>query len=549
MAWTVTLVVIIIAVVLAILFLNKFYKKATREVALVRTGAGGEKVVLDGGCLALPILHKVADVNMKTTKLEIERAGEKSMITKDRLRVDAGAEFYVRVRPTPEGVVTAAQALGGKSFRAAELADTLEGKLVDAMLAVAAGYTMDALQDNRGKYAAEVSAALADNLAQNGLDLESVSLTRLDQTPFHALDENNAFNAVGMRRLAEIIATNKKERAAIEADADVSVRQSQLDATKRRLIIQQEEEEAEINQQQEIASRQALSQADVAERQAASEERREQARIKREQEVRTAEIERDRALRRLELEASLGTETAKHDKEIQLAGKRIEEARAQAKAEAARAEEISAKEAVETAREQAIAERAMQVALIRAEEQAGVDDTRVKSETGTILAMADAEAKSASVRAKATKEEMLARAAGTAALAEADNALSGEVIKMKTDLARLKTLPDLVGQMMKPTEKIDSIRINHISAGGTGFAGSSASGTGGTNGAGDKAVVNQAVDGILSMALQLPAVKKLGEEIGINIGDGLKGLNDSATAGDDRIDQSTDDDSDTDKKN
>jgi uncharacterized membrane protein YqiK len=522
LVWTIALIVVIIVVALAILFLSKFYKKATREVALVRTGAGGEKVVLSGGCLALPILHKVAEVNMKTTRLEIERAGEKSMITKDRLRVDAGAEFYVRVRPTPEGVTTAAQALGGKSFRAAELADTLEGKLVDAMLAVAAGYTMDGLQDNRGKYAAEVSAALADNLAQNGLDLESVSLTRLDQTPFHALDENNAFNAVGMRRLAEIIATNKKERAAIEADADVSVRQSQLDATKRRLIIQQEEQEAEISQHQEIENRRASSQADIAEQQAASEERREQARIKREQEVRITEIERDRALRRLELEASLGTETARHDREIQLASKRIEEARAQAQAEAARAEEITAREAVETAREKAVAERERQLALIRAEEQADVDDTRVRSETGTILAMADAEAKSVSIRAKATKEDMLAKAAGTTALAEADNALSAEVIKMKTDLARLRTLPDLVGQMMKPTEKIDSIRINHI----TGFGG--AGGTGGSHGAGDKSVVNQAVDGILSMALQLPAIRKLGEEVGINIGDGLRGLADGA---------------------
>jgi len=519
--WTIALIVIIIAVVLAILFLNKFFNKATREVALVRTGAGGEKVILDGGCLALPILHKVAEVNMKTSKLEIERAGEKSMITKDRLRVDAGAEFYVRVRPTPEGVATAAQALGGKSFRAAELAETLEGKLVDAMLAVAAGYTMDALQDNRGKYAGEVSEALLENLAQNGLDLESVSLTRLDQTPFHALDENNAFNAVGMRRLAEIIATNKKERAAIEADADVSVRQSHLDATKRRLVIQQEEEEAQISQQQEVENRRAASHADVAELKAASEERQEMARIKREQEVRATEIERDRAIRRLELEASLGTETAKHDREIQLAEKRIEEAQAQAKAETARAEEVAAKEAVETAREQAIARRVKQVALIKAAEEAEVDDTLVKSEAGTILAKAEAEAKSTSIRAKATKEEMLAKAEGTAALVEADNALSGEVIKMKTDLAKLKTLPDLVGQMMKPTEKIDSIRINHINAGGMGFTGSGGN-------AGEKAVVNQAVDGILSMALQLPAVKKLGEEVGLNIGDGLKGLADGA---------------------
>ena len=116
-----------------------------------------------------------------------------------------GAEFYVRVQADADGVATAAQALAGKSFRAADLEEILEGKLVDAMLSVAARYTMDELQDNRAAYVAEVTDMLGSNLAQNGLMLESMSLTKIDQTPFHALDENNAFNALGMRRLAEII--------------------------------------------------------------------------------------------------------------------------------------------------------------------------------------------------------------------------------------------------------------------------------------------------------------------------------------------------------
>ena len=237
MAWFITVVLLVVAAILIILFLSRYYRKATSEISVVRTGQGGQKVVLDGGCLALPFLHKVAEVNMRTSKLDIERAGPKSIITKDRLRVDVAAEFYVRVQASIVGVATAAQALAGKSFRAADLEEILEGKLVDAMLSVAARYTMDELQDNRAAYAKEVSDMLSDNLAQNGLMLESMSLTRIDQTPFHALDENNAFNALGMRRLAEIIAVNKKERAVIEADADVSVRQSQLDATKRKLTI------------------------------------------------------------------------------------------------------------------------------------------------------------------------------------------------------------------------------------------------------------------------------------------------------------------------
>jgi hypothetical protein len=43
-----------------------------------------------------------------------------------------------------------------------------------------------------------------------------------------------------MRRLAEIIAVNKKKRAEIEADADISVRQTQLAATKQRLELSRE---------------------------------------------------------------------------------------------------------------------------------------------------------------------------------------------------------------------------------------------------------------------------------------------------------------------
>jgi uncharacterized membrane protein YqiK len=504
MTWFVVLVVVVILAILGIVFLNRFYRKATREVSLIRTGAGGQRVVLDGGCLALPFLHKVSEVNMRTTKLEVERTGAKSVITADRLRIDVEAEFYVRVNATEAGVATAAQALAGKSFRAAELGEILDGKLVDAMLSVAAGYTMDELQDNRGKYAAEVRAALNENLAQNGLLLESVSLTRLDQTPFGALDENNAFNALGMRRLAEIIAVNKKERAAIEADAEVSVRQSQLEATKRKLVISQEEEEATIAQQRQIETARAQSNADVAEEQASAERRREAARIGREEEVRSTEIAKDRKLRELEVAAKLATEAAEVDKAVKLAA-----------AQAARADEVTAKEAVNTARETAAANRERDLALIRAKEQALVDDTRVKSEAGTMATMSEARLKAAQRRAASEKEELLARAEGTAALVAAENKQSAELIRMKLDQARITALPDIVGKMMKPAEKIETIRINHITGMG---------GNGGGGGEGDKSTMNQVVDGVLSMALQLPAVQKLGEEIGVNIGGGAKGL-------------------------
>ena len=539
MAWFVTIVLLVIAAILIILFLSRYYRKATREISVVRTGQGGQKVVLDGGCLALPFLHKVAEVNMRTSKLDIERTGPKSIITKDRLRVDVAAEFYVRVQANIEGVATAAQALAGKSFRAVDLEEILEGKLVDAMLSVAARYTMDELQDNRAAYAKEVSDMLGDNLAQNGLMLESMSLTRIDQTPFHALDENNAFNALGMRRLAEIIAVNKKERAVIEADADVSVRQSQLDATKRKLTISREEEEAMITQQREIEIARSRSAAETAEEQSVSEKRREAARIEREREVRSSEIARDTELRRQTLESELNSALKQSENTVKMAQKRGEEAKAEAEAIAAKGNEAEAEERVRTIRETAAAERDKALALIRAAEQAEVDDIRVKSEADTITSMAEAHAKAMIDGANADRDRLLSEAKGRAAIITAENTQSPELIAMKLDEQRMRTLPQLVEKMMKPTEKIESIRINQMN----GFNGAS----GGEGG--DKSTVNQVVDSVLNMALQLPAVQKLGEEVGMNIGDGVRGLSNSLngkTAGD--APEITSDDVSSDKK-
>ncbi len=524
MAWFLTIVLLIIAIVLLILFMNRYYRKATREISIIRTGFGGQKVILDGGCLSLPFIHKVSEVNMRTSKLEIERLGPKSIITKDRLRVDIGAEFYVRVNATVDGVATAAQALAGKSFRAADLEEILEGKLVDAMLSVAASYTMDELQDNRGRYAKEISEMLGENLSQNGLMLESVSLTRIDQTPFHALDENNAFNALGMRRLAEIIAVNKKERAVIEADADVSVRQSQLDATKRKLTISREEEEAMIDQQREIEIARSRSAAKTAEEQSQSEKRRESARIEREREVRMSEIARDTELRRQSLESELNSAVKKSENLIALAKQREEEARAEAEAIAAKASEAEAEERVQTVRETAAAERKKALALIRAAEQAEVDDVRVKSEADTVVSMAEADAKAIRDRASAMRDQLVTEAEGRAAVIASENTYTPELIAMKLQEARLRTLPNVVEQMMKPAEKIETIRINQV----TGFN----TGGGGGDG-GDKSTVNQVVDSVLGMALQLPAVQKLGEEVGMNIGGGLRGLSSSLDIEDD----------------
>lgn len=511
LGWIFGVIVAILLIAIAVYFLNRFYRKSSRDVALIRTGFGGQKIIISGGCLALPFLHRVDEVNMRTVRIEVKRTGEKSLITEDRMRVDAELEFYIRVHPSIEGIATAAQALGTKSFTPDGIRNLLEGRFVDAIQSVAASQTMDTLHEKRGEFVRRVADVLRDNLVQNGLLLDAVSLTRLDQAAFASLDENNAFNAVGMRKLAEIIAVNKKKRAEIEADADISVRQTQLEAIKRRLTLGKEEEQAQIAQRLDLEKTKAASDAEAARAREESTIAADAARIARERDTRAAEITKQRELRRLEIEAQLNSEMNKVDSSIKLAAKQVDEAKAQAAAELARTEVILAQEKVQTDRERAVAERSHELALKRVAEAGDVAERNAQTETDVLLKRAKAEADAVRTRAEAERLRLLAHSEGEKAAIAAKNSRSDALMHLELEQYRLDKLPAIVEQMMKPAEKIDSIRIHQV----TGFGG-------GVNGpaAGEsssKPPVNQVMDSIMGMALQLPALKSIGESIGMDL--------------------------------
>ncbi|GAB5437643.1 flotillin family protein [Falsiruegeria mediterranea] len=518
---------VIVVLLLIGLVLGRLYRRSTREISLVKTGAGGKRVIMDGGTIVVPLLHEVSPVNMKTLRLEVQRNGEAALITQDRMRVDVGVEFYVSVMASEEGIARAAQTLGSRTFDVEQLREMIEGKLIDGLRAVAAQMTMDGLHENRADFVQEVQNAVSEDLLKNGLSLESVSLTALDQTPFEALDENNAFNAVGMRKLAEVIATSKKERAQIDADAEVEVRRAAMEAARQRMLIEQDEEQARIEQAQQVETMKAAQEAEIAARMEDSVRETERARIAREEAIRAAEIERERKIRDAEISKERELEVAEQERQIIIAQKSEEESRARASADLARAEATKATEAVATAREVAEAERQKQIVLIEATREAERQATAIRlSAQAEKEAAADraearreeaqAEADALNIRAEAKKNDMLAEAEGKRAIVEAENVLSPELIEMKVDMARIEAMPGIVAEMVKPAEKIDSIKIHQV--GGVGMP----SGNGGSGG--DKPVVNQALDSIMGMAVQMPALKKLGEELGLSMEHGVSGV-------------------------
>lgn len=512
----------IIALLAIGLMLARLYQKSTREIALVKTGVGGRKVIIDGGTIAFPILHEITQVNMLTTRLEVRRTGDGALITKDRMRVDAGVEFYVAVEATDEGVAKAAQTLGDRTFDPQALREMIEGKLVDGLRAVAAQMDLDQLHENRSDFVQQVQNAVSSDLKKNGLALESVALTALDQTPMESLDENNVFNAVGLKIVAERAAESRKKRAEIEAEADLAVATAKQEAAVKTYQVEQGQEEARVAQQKrmnELKAEETAAKAEADERAARA--------------ARAAEIEREKAIKIALEESNQATEMAEQDRKIAIAKKSEEESKAKAEADAARAKAVEAEEAVETSRQVAEGERKKRLTLIAAEEQAEREATSVRvkakaereaanDQAAAMRELAKAEADQIKIRAEATKAEKLAEAEGIRAINDAENTVSAEILAFRLNGLRLEALPGILAEMMRPAEKIDRITMMNIA--GLGGAGHSGGGAEGAETTGPKDPINQVFDQIRANAVALPALTEIGKQAGINVEQGLEGI-------------------------
>lgn len=514
MLWIAILVLAVLVLLVGIWFLQRYYAKSTLDGALVRTGLGGRQVVIDGGCIALPILHRVQRVSMGTLNFRISRSGRDAVLTRDQMRADLSFDCELRVAPTEEGIATAAQALGHRIARGTDgLEDVMSGTLVNAIQNAAATRSLAEIHLDRAGFAADVAAAIEKQASRQGLMLVSVSLLHVDQSDLTQWNENNAFNAQGMRRLAELVADQRKARIKVETEADIAVRESQLAQHQRALELKRAEREAEVAQQEYLVKLEA--EAKSREEQARDVARliAETARIENDGRVKASQVENDETLRKAEMAAILSLEEVKIANGIQLARKRAEEAEAKAAEEEARAKVLLAAEHVQAQKERAQAEREREISRLKQEKDSELEEARVKREVDTLLSRAQAEATAAAKTAEAERTRMEAEAAGRMALNSAENTLSDAVIRMRLEERKLDRMPEIMTQMMKPVEKIDSIRINQI--GGIGGGGI---GEGGVDGA-----FGAAMDQILGMAVRLPAMKQMGEEIGLDFDANLAG--------------------------
>ncbi|MEL6622137.1 MAG: flotillin domain-containing protein [Pseudomonadota bacterium] len=563
---------VFVALVTIGLIFARLYKRSSKEVSFVRTGFGGQQVVVNGGALVLPVLHEVIPVNMNTLRLEVRRANEQALITKDRMRVDVQAEFYVRVQPTIESIANAAQTLGRRTMEPVALKELIEGKFVDSLRAVAAEMAMEELHEQRVSFVQKVQAAVSEDILKNGLELESVSLTGLDQTNREYFNPNNAFDAEGLTKLTQEIEERRKKRNDIEQETEVLIKRKNLDAEQQRLLISRDQEYARLEQEREIEMRKADQTAQIAREQALREYEAEQARIEsgrqkrqasieaeqlvaerqitKDRTVREQEIVKDQAVEAAAVEKSKMIALAEQDRDIAVAEKSRAKSEADAQADEARAIAAKAHEAVVTARETEVAEREKQIQLIeaaRAAEQ-GAIAIKVAAETEKLAAIdtaeairiaADADAEKARISARASADAELAHAeaakvtyeveaAGKRGVNEAANVLSPEQIALRIKLELIKALPEIIAQSVKPMEAIDGIKIVQVDGIGGGKGAGLAAGSGdgaaiANGGSGGGNLADQAVAAALKYRTQAPMLDSILGEIGLD-GASLEGL-------------------------
>lgn len=526
----------LIALLILGIVIARLYKRASKEIGFVRTGLGGEKVVMNGGALVLPIFHETMPVNMNTVRLAVERKNADALITLDRLRIDVKAEFYVRVKPDAESIAVAAQTLGQRTMHPESLKELVEGKFVDALRSVAAGMTMNQLHEQRADFVQKVQQVSSADLAMNGLELESVSLTGLDQTSIEHFNANNAFDAEGLTKLTEQIELRKKTRNDIEQDTRVQIESKNLEAQRQSFLIGRDTEFARLEQEREVEMRRAEQISVVASQQAERRREADQALIGAKQLTDSSQIEADRAVQEARIAQEQAIEIARQEQQIAVQNKSREESQARAEADRARAAVAAAEEQIVTARESEIAERAKKIELIEAQKeaerqaigvrvQADAERQAAADRAEAVLEAARGEAESEKLRAEASRVRFEVEAAGQRAINEAANLLSSDQISLQTKLALLKVMPELVREAAKPMEAIDSIKIVQVEGlGGRG------GGIANDADSGDRNLANSAVAAALRYRAQAPMIDGLMRELGFD-GTTLDTLVAGATSG------------------
>ncbi|MCU0535052.1 MAG: flotillin family protein [Hydrococcus sp. Prado102] len=456
---------------------TRVYVITPNNEAFVRTGGviwKTKTVILNGGCIVLPGFHELTRVPLREISIDVERTGKLAVRTQDYLRANMRVTFYVCINPNKDDVLTSAARLSKQGkISENDIKDALEKRADDAIRAAAKKKSLAEIDSDKLGFADEVLNLIQQDLKKVGLTLNNIAISEIEEGDTY--DENNFFDAQGVRLRTETIQKSIQQKKEVELTTRVAIEQRELQAEKQSLEIAKQKEDAKITQQKEIESLKAQREREVQEAKdqeaakiarnkilqekaveeekiqqqlsvqqsqidadIALEERNKQLKVTQtlqRQEAEVAEITRQQTVDASRLRSQIEVAEAERESKIAQQEAAIAIAERERDRFSAEAEKAKAETAVTTATEVEIAEREKRLSIISAEQEAQkraigdrnvveIDVFRRKRQAEIARQAAELEAESIRTLADANRYKTIAEAESKRALIEAENALS-----------------------------------------------------------------------------------------------------------------------------
>jgi len=462
-----SLIVLVFIVVvvgwLIIRLLSRSYVKTTATTAFVRTGglrgarSARPTVVINGAAWVFGFLHRIKWVSLETMSIEVRHLEENALITNDPQYVDLEARFFVKIPHDAQSVSIAARTIGGDMVNEASVRRLVEPKINGAVRDVAATFDLKGLLERRMEFIQQVQARLKDDLAENGLVLESVSILILRPTLQGQFSTDDILGAQVARANAAVIEEALTEKTRLERMGALDRARLDAEAERQQMSIQEAIDVERAQRARNIATVRAQEEAAARVAQEQRREEAERAKILADRALEEERLENERLIvvlreqmqKALELEKILREEAvalAEQERETHILEATVRKLQATLdQIEADKARERAVQEAM-TVVEKAVAEREAEVDLINARRDADRRAIEARSEVEIevmrLQEMAEAERRVAvpQAEAKRTRAEADLEATKLAASGERERASAAGLAEVQVALERVKVL-------------------------------------------------------------------------------------------------------------
>ncbi|MFN0202029.1 MAG: flotillin family protein [Bacteroidia bacterium] len=532
-----SLLIIIGGVVLFIIvlfaMLNQFLVKASTGEAIVKTGFGlTHPHVSMSSAIVVPLIHRVGRLDLTVKTVRINRRGKDSLSCADGIRAEVEVDFYIKINPMEGDITRVAMTVGcERATHTEKLRELFEAKFADALKTAGSKLSFDHLYQNRKMFRDEILVALGQegggDVILNGYRLDDVAIQHLEQLPLHMHDENNVLDAKGRKEIAMRTSTEAELANKRLREREITIAEQDREAKTKQLLITQDLQEKAAKQEREVQESQARERSSSQQTLSEQERLAKEAEIQKEKGIRIAEERKQQDILTVQIEREKINQIAQQEKEKQIEIAKIQREVAESSAlkdklkmmeETAKqeAEKIKAEEAVNTVRALEIANRQRQIEVIDAEKSASVEREMKKVEfdlkayelitvAKAKLEAADLDSQSAEKQAKSILTVGTAEAEAHKLQLEANNVMSRMTMVNNIAQQVIPLLPQLVAELMKPAEKIDSIKVLHINGmpqfnGGNG---------GDANGGGNGFNMGNIAGTLMQAGMLLPVVKEV----------------------------------------